>query len=232
MVFFFFFKQKTAYEMLRSLVGSEMCIRDRYQRRVRGPSSSLDSPASVADLLRKHALINACLTAAVCLLEVLVWAAGGEPSWAYVCGIAVNVVTSRGVGYMWNAANRMDRGEYTEGARSLVVAAACSAARAAWFLSVGLHGAFLAKSQAPTVISVVYRIMVAVVAGAYVYMLVVLKTMADCWSLQVISPQGERCEPLLAECSCGEQFEKKVAGRFYTRDPGEFGGSSGDHVLP
>ena len=24
----FFFKQKTAYEMLRSLVGSEMCIRD------------------------------------------------------------------------------------------------------------------------------------------------------------------------------------------------------------
>eukprot|EP00658_Telonema_sp_P-2_P077627 TRINITY_DN7064_c0_g1_i3.p1 TRINITY_DN7064_c0_g1~~TRINITY_DN7064_c0_g1_i3.p1 ORF type:complete len:134 (+),score=22.24 TRINITY_DN7064_c0_g1_i3:101-502(+) len=35
-IFFFFFKQKTAYEMLRSLVGSEMCIRDRYQRRVRG----------------------------------------------------------------------------------------------------------------------------------------------------------------------------------------------------
>src|SRR5678815_305923 len=28
MCFFFFFKQKTAYEMLRSLVGSEMCIRD------------------------------------------------------------------------------------------------------------------------------------------------------------------------------------------------------------
>eukprot|EP00658_Telonema_sp_P-2_P039938 TRINITY_DN28553_c0_g1_i1.p3 TRINITY_DN28553_c0_g1~~TRINITY_DN28553_c0_g1_i1.p3 ORF type:complete len:103 (+),score=24.81 TRINITY_DN28553_c0_g1_i1:30-338(+) len=30
--FFFFFKQKTAYEMLRSLVGSEMCIRDRAER--------------------------------------------------------------------------------------------------------------------------------------------------------------------------------------------------------
>src|SRR5678816_4791234 len=30
MFFFFFFKQKTAYEMLRSLVGSEMCIRDRF----------------------------------------------------------------------------------------------------------------------------------------------------------------------------------------------------------
>ncbi len=29
---FFFFKQKTAYEMLRSLVGSEMCIRDRTTR--------------------------------------------------------------------------------------------------------------------------------------------------------------------------------------------------------
>eukprot|EP00658_Telonema_sp_P-2_P013971 TRINITY_DN15297_c0_g1_i4.p1 TRINITY_DN15297_c0_g1~~TRINITY_DN15297_c0_g1_i4.p1 ORF type:complete len:100 (+),score=52.45 TRINITY_DN15297_c0_g1_i4:68-367(+) len=29
--FFFFFKQKTAYEMLRSLVGSEMCIRDSHR---------------------------------------------------------------------------------------------------------------------------------------------------------------------------------------------------------
>eukprot|EP00658_Telonema_sp_P-2_P051488 TRINITY_DN39558_c0_g1_i1.p1 TRINITY_DN39558_c0_g1~~TRINITY_DN39558_c0_g1_i1.p1 ORF type:complete len:106 (+),score=39.54 TRINITY_DN39558_c0_g1_i1:37-354(+) len=28
----FFFKQKTAYEMLRSLVGSEMCIRDSPER--------------------------------------------------------------------------------------------------------------------------------------------------------------------------------------------------------
>ena len=30
---FFFFKQKTAYELLRSLVGSEMCIRDRVYTR-------------------------------------------------------------------------------------------------------------------------------------------------------------------------------------------------------
>src|SRR5450756_604070 len=29
MFFFFFFKQKTAYEIMPSLVGSEMCIRDR-----------------------------------------------------------------------------------------------------------------------------------------------------------------------------------------------------------
>ena len=28
--FFFFFKQKTAYEIMPSLVGSEMCIRDRF----------------------------------------------------------------------------------------------------------------------------------------------------------------------------------------------------------
>ena len=27
---FFFFKQKTAYEIMPSLVGSEMCIRDRF----------------------------------------------------------------------------------------------------------------------------------------------------------------------------------------------------------
>src|SRR5665809_56638 len=29
-LFFFFFKQKTAYEIRLSLVGSEMCIRDRW----------------------------------------------------------------------------------------------------------------------------------------------------------------------------------------------------------
>jgi len=29
LIFFFFFKQKTAYEIRLSLVGSEMCIRDR-----------------------------------------------------------------------------------------------------------------------------------------------------------------------------------------------------------
>ena len=33
LVVVFFFKQKTAYEMLRSLVGSEMCIRDRVHGR-------------------------------------------------------------------------------------------------------------------------------------------------------------------------------------------------------
>ena len=32
LLLFFFFKQKTAYEMLRSLVGSEMCIRDREKK--------------------------------------------------------------------------------------------------------------------------------------------------------------------------------------------------------
>ena len=36
--FFFFFKQKTAYEMLRSLVGSEMCIRDRESLHVLQPA--------------------------------------------------------------------------------------------------------------------------------------------------------------------------------------------------
>ena len=34
MSLFFFFKQKTAYEMLRSLVGSEMCIRDRFMEKL------------------------------------------------------------------------------------------------------------------------------------------------------------------------------------------------------
>eukprot|EP00658_Telonema_sp_P-2_P036275 TRINITY_DN26276_c0_g1_i6.p1 TRINITY_DN26276_c0_g1~~TRINITY_DN26276_c0_g1_i6.p1 ORF type:complete len:242 (-),score=50.43 TRINITY_DN26276_c0_g1_i6:357-1082(-) len=47
--FFFFFKQKTAYEMLRSLVGSEMCIRDRCLR-VRRRRIAEDEAKS-ADLL-------------------------------------------------------------------------------------------------------------------------------------------------------------------------------------
>ena len=34
----FFFKQKTAYEMLRGLVGSEMCIRDRF---IKAPNEPL-----------------------------------------------------------------------------------------------------------------------------------------------------------------------------------------------
>eukprot|EP00658_Telonema_sp_P-2_P021047 TRINITY_DN18353_c0_g1_i1.p1 TRINITY_DN18353_c0_g1~~TRINITY_DN18353_c0_g1_i1.p1 ORF type:complete len:135 (-),score=39.26 TRINITY_DN18353_c0_g1_i1:71-475(-) len=38
--FFFFFKQKTAYEMLRSLVGSEMCIRDRVSTQSTGKQQS------------------------------------------------------------------------------------------------------------------------------------------------------------------------------------------------
>ena len=36
-VLFFFLQQKTAYEMLRSLVGSEMCIRDRSVGKIRVP---------------------------------------------------------------------------------------------------------------------------------------------------------------------------------------------------
>ena len=39
--FFFFFKQKTAYEMLRSLVGSEMCIRDRYWGQRKGTEAMM-----------------------------------------------------------------------------------------------------------------------------------------------------------------------------------------------
>src|SRR5674536_378520 len=56
-LFFFFFKQKTAYEMLRSLVGSEMCIRDRItsvDHPGTGPTRGLGQPdrARVAQLLR------------------------------------------------------------------------------------------------------------------------------------------------------------------------------------
>ena len=45
--FFFFFKQKTAYEMLRSLVGSEMCIRDRRRIGLRGVAGQQNLPLAV-----------------------------------------------------------------------------------------------------------------------------------------------------------------------------------------
>eukprot|EP00658_Telonema_sp_P-2_P036157 TRINITY_DN26207_c0_g1_i1.p1 TRINITY_DN26207_c0_g1~~TRINITY_DN26207_c0_g1_i1.p1 ORF type:complete len:175 (+),score=52.35 TRINITY_DN26207_c0_g1_i1:97-621(+) len=64
MFFFFFFKQKTAYEMLRSLVGSEMCIRDRYQRRVRG-SPYLSPMVSFVARFGSMVLLAAITSAAV-----------------------------------------------------------------------------------------------------------------------------------------------------------------------
>ena len=48
--FFFFFKQKTAYEIMPSLVGSEMCIRDSAARGRRPPDTALG--AAAAALLR------------------------------------------------------------------------------------------------------------------------------------------------------------------------------------
>eukprot|EP00658_Telonema_sp_P-2_P050849 TRINITY_DN3887_c0_g1_i6.p1 TRINITY_DN3887_c0_g1~~TRINITY_DN3887_c0_g1_i6.p1 ORF type:complete len:917 (+),score=284.99 TRINITY_DN3887_c0_g1_i6:87-2837(+) len=46
--FFFFFKQKTAYEMLRSLVGSEMCIRDSCKWIREDAAAASDMPSAAA----------------------------------------------------------------------------------------------------------------------------------------------------------------------------------------
>ena len=57
---FFFFKQKTAYEMLRSLVGSEMCIRDRpiagmetRAMRIEGGGGRRGRPTTISKNMRK-----------------------------------------------------------------------------------------------------------------------------------------------------------------------------------
>ena len=77
---FVFFKQKTAYEMLRSLVGSEMCIRDRYYRGrvskiteengkliVRGADTLTGAPVAVeADLV----VLAAAMRPAIGVLEL------------------------------------------------------------------------------------------------------------------------------------------------------------------
>src|SRR5665254_19570 len=52
-----FFKQKTAYEMLRSLVGSEMCIRDRR----RGTQKTDEEVREVVELLQDVGSIDFCL---------------------------------------------------------------------------------------------------------------------------------------------------------------------------
>eukprot|EP00658_Telonema_sp_P-2_P063089 TRINITY_DN51788_c0_g1_i1.p1 TRINITY_DN51788_c0_g1~~TRINITY_DN51788_c0_g1_i1.p1 ORF type:complete len:137 (-),score=58.08 TRINITY_DN51788_c0_g1_i1:561-971(-) len=52
---FFFFKQKTAYEMLRSLVGSEMCIRDSQRaacQRAAPQSPTSPEPSVVATIVQ------------------------------------------------------------------------------------------------------------------------------------------------------------------------------------
>src|SRR5450756_2056217 len=58
-MFFFFFKQKTAYEIMPSLVGSEMCIRDSSRRasrssRVGGMSASAPGRTDTVSLLERR----------------------------------------------------------------------------------------------------------------------------------------------------------------------------------
>ena len=63
-VLFFFFKQKTAYEVLRSLVGSEMCIRDRIG------SFSFETKSELAHLRPSFLTRYTCLTTSFFFLEL------------------------------------------------------------------------------------------------------------------------------------------------------------------
>eukprot|EP00658_Telonema_sp_P-2_P058579 TRINITY_DN47090_c0_g1_i1.p2 TRINITY_DN47090_c0_g1~~TRINITY_DN47090_c0_g1_i1.p2 ORF type:complete len:108 (+),score=23.38 TRINITY_DN47090_c0_g1_i1:708-1031(+) len=55
----FFFKQKTAYEMLRSLVGSEMCIRDSCVLDLHGLHSVVSLPTQFLEgCTRLHTINN------------------------------------------------------------------------------------------------------------------------------------------------------------------------------
>ena len=59
---FFFCKQKTAYEMLRSLVGSEMCIRDRNP--VGAPAAAGRSPQRAAPSRKTTTATVRCISVA------------------------------------------------------------------------------------------------------------------------------------------------------------------------
>ena len=79
----FFFKQKTAYEMLRSLVGSEMCIRD----------SMRGVPKEIYLLKRKIALLGRFAHCRFCanLLHVkFVYLHGGAPYSALCLPLPLN----------------------------------------------------------------------------------------------------------------------------------------------
>eukprot|EP00658_Telonema_sp_P-2_P026402 TRINITY_DN20658_c0_g2_i1.p1 TRINITY_DN20658_c0_g2~~TRINITY_DN20658_c0_g2_i1.p1 ORF type:complete len:540 (+),score=153.48 TRINITY_DN20658_c0_g2_i1:83-1702(+) len=58
-LFFFFFKQKTAYEMLRSLVGSEMCIRDSSVALVAVPSGCISESHQISGVQVTERLVVA-----------------------------------------------------------------------------------------------------------------------------------------------------------------------------
>ena len=75
--FFFFFKQKTAYEILSGLVGSEMCIRDRLSDRLgfapfmfwaAGTSFDCHHMASLAVSLASCVNLNLIITMTVCTM--------------------------------------------------------------------------------------------------------------------------------------------------------------------
>eukprot|EP00658_Telonema_sp_P-2_P082545 TRINITY_DN8748_c0_g1_i2.p1 TRINITY_DN8748_c0_g1~~TRINITY_DN8748_c0_g1_i2.p1 ORF type:complete len:120 (-),score=41.79 TRINITY_DN8748_c0_g1_i2:243-602(-) len=74
--FFFFFKQKTAYEMLRSLVGSEMCIRDRMSKKFR-PRSFDEFANKAEEWLRRLRDGEVAIAAVTDALEDDIWRVTG-----------------------------------------------------------------------------------------------------------------------------------------------------------
>ncbi len=77
MCVFFFFKQKTAYEMLRSLVGSEMCIKRQVGNASAGESAAwhdaIDRLAAKYHQYQRHRP-----TGPVILIDVRRWS-----GWSY-----------------------------------------------------------------------------------------------------------------------------------------------------
>src|SRR5665648_1252322 len=69
-MFFFFFKQKTAYEIMPSLVGSEMCIRDRFSaaRPLCGCVLLTSYRQTVLSIVRNPALQFVLVFLKICLL--------------------------------------------------------------------------------------------------------------------------------------------------------------------
>src|SRR5450756_2738961 len=90
-LFFFFFKQKTAYEIMPSLVGSEMCIRDSKhtaqarQDRAKVTSHSRMTIFQMAEVAVSEALFAALLVRILSLIHISEPTRLGMISYAVFC---------------------------------------------------------------------------------------------------------------------------------------------------
>src|SRR5660397_131756 len=104
---FFFFKQKTAYDIRLSLVGSEMCIRDSFNPTIHGGLSQLSCGGLLAGGLaawrstgtlwhRSYGFLGG--GRGVCFLATVFWSSVSRPSKLDLCDDVGQFAWEQGIG--------------------------------------------------------------------------------------------------------------------------------------